>query len=151
MAGRGRGRQGVHTARAHACASVAREGCRRDRPRRRDWPGASLESLPLRGKTILPYSGAGCNEPRLGRSSRTRRRLPQFAENPMQDAAVAVVDDLVRGVETDPSLELDLLAALLRRCDLDLAVRGATGIHRLGEPVDVELLLAGQTEGVGTV
>ena len=34
--GRGRGRQGVHAARTPACASVAREGCRRDRSRRRD-------------------------------------------------------------------------------------------------------------------
>ena len=49
MAGRGCGRQGVHTARAHACASVAREGCRRDRPRRRDWPGTSLEISLIRG------------------------------------------------------------------------------------------------------
>ena len=49
MAGRGCGRQGVHTARAHACASVAREGCRRDRPRRRDWPGTSFEISLIRG------------------------------------------------------------------------------------------------------
>src|SRR4051794_41973515 len=67
MAGRGCGRQGVHTARAHACASVAREGCRRDRPRRRDWPGTSLEiSLFVGSEAFLFIPGGEGNRESLG-------------------------------------------------------------------------------------
>src|SRR5829696_10529881 len=105
MAGRGRGRQGVHTARATASASVAREGCRRDRPRRRDWPGTSFEKL-------FPPACWGHSDRSRGAVSTTNvrpRRSAQVAQNAVEDAAVLVIADLVRGVEANLCLELDRL------------------------------------------
>ena len=163
MAGRGCGRQGVHTARAHACASVAREGCRRDRPRRRDWPGTSSTSVACsvslpdswvnvhfdasgRPKSIekmtnlqVDHGTDPAAESRQRRSRRTRCRMPPLP----------VIADLVRRVEPHAGLELDRIGAVPRGPDAHLARRGARGGERLVEAVDVDHLLPGEAQRLG--
>src|SRR3954447_12394605 len=77
--------------------------------------------------------------------------LSQVAQYAVQYAAVPVVGDFVRGVEAHPSLEFDGIAAVTRRLHLDAP--GTFGIrgHGLVEALDVEDLLAGEPERLGTL
>gem|GEM_PF-5199975 len=106
MAGAGPREAGVpHGPRATACASVAREGCRRIRPRRRDRPGTSFVP-PAGSRTLLRKEAADVNAvpaqvaeqySRVSRSAPKRRAWPQSPRRCGLGPGVAVFAPDARG------------------------------------------------------
>src|SRR4029077_1509556 len=76
------------------------------------------------------------------------QKLPQHV---VQDAAVAVILDLLRGVETEAGFEGGRFAVLLPGPDGHLAAVLEVAPDPLGEAFDVDQLVAGEAEGGGVL
>src|SRR4051794_1047530 len=90
-----------------------------------------------------PTSGGAAARPPNGLSG-----LAQVAKDSLEDAAVAVVADLVRGVEPRPRLELHGLAAFPCRLYAHVARPRDVGGHRVGEALEIKDLLAGEAQRI---
>src|SRR5215216_4096603 len=113
--------------------------------------GSGVEPVP---ESITPtFSLSSLSSPRVGSLPDAGlfscRRFPatqELSQHVVQDAAVAVVLDLLRSVEAHPGLELGHLAAIGLGADDHLAAVLETAPHSRGQARDVDHLLAGEPE-----
>src|SRR5687768_13372318 len=78
-------------------------------------------------------------------------RAEQLAEHVMKNAAVLVVEDLLRRIDPHARHELDARVVAATRAHRDAAVAARSLEHCLFDALDVEGLFAGDPEAVGVV